>query len=92
MLQLLAGKCASELVLPSLLAFSGVHYCNKYPNPAVEEMAWSHLAQALRALKYAVTRHVAGSDDDQALPLLVTTLMMSLIEVSVSEARLGHQH
>ena len=70
-----------DMVLPSLLAFSGVHYCNKYPNPAVEEMAWSHLAQALRALKYAVTRHVARSDGDMALPLLVTTLLMSLIEV-----------
>ncbi|PVH87658.1 hypothetical protein DL98DRAFT_525691 [Cadophora sp. DSE1049] len=82
----------SDMVLPSLLAFSGVHYCNKYPNPAVEEMAWSHLAQALRALKYAVTRHVAGSDDDQALPLLVTTLMMSLIETCRGDTEGNYKH
>ncbi|KAG4432950.1 hypothetical protein IFR05_011570 [Cadophora sp. M221] len=81
------------MVLPSLLALSGVHYCNKYPaDPAVKEMAWSHLAQALRALKYAVTRLVAGTDDDMALPLLVTTLMLSVVETCRGDTEGNYKH
>ncbi|KAH9214096.1 fungal-specific transcription factor domain-containing protein [Leptodontidium sp. 2 PMI_412] len=82
-----------DMVLPSLLALSGVHYCNKYPaDPAVKEMAWSHLAQALRALKYAVTKHVAGTDADMALPLLVTTLMLSVVETCRGDTEGNYKH
>lgn len=69
-----------DMVLPSLLALSGVHYGNKYTNPVVKEMAWSHLAQALRALKYKLTGFVEG-DGEGALEMLVVCLMLSFIEV-----------
>lgn len=77
-----------DMVLPALLALSGVHYGNMYGNPEVREMAWSHLAQALRALKYAVTRlgdgnrTGEGGGGEEVLGMLVTTLVLSFIEVS----------
>jgi hypothetical protein len=73
-----------DTVLQSLLALSGIHYCNKNGNPAVKELAWSHLAQTLRSLKYGLTKHMTGSES-QALPLLFTTLVLCIVEVRYSE-------
>jgi hypothetical protein len=63
-----------------------VHYCNKNGNPAAKELAWSHLAQALRALKYGLTKHVTG-DEEQALPLLVTTHVLCFVEVRLEKPK-----
>lgn len=70
-------------VLPSLLALSGIHYCNKNANNDMQQLTYAHLAQALQALKYGITKHVSGFENN-ALPLLVSTLILCFIEVRES--------
>jgi len=68
-----------DMVLQSLLALSGIHYCNKNKNNIVQQLTYTHLAQALQAMKYGLTKHVSG-EDNNALPLLVATLIFCFIE------------
>jgi hypothetical protein len=75
-----------DTVLPSLLALSGVHYSNRVRESAVELTTWTRLAQALQALKYGVTKLVM-EEEDNALPLLTTTLVLCFIEVRFPRCR-----
>lgn len=72
-----------DMVLQSLLALSGIHYCNRSKNNAIQQLTYTHLAQAIQAVKYGLTKHVSG-EDNNALPLLVTTLIFCFIEVCSS--------
>jgi hypothetical protein len=72
-----------DMVLQSLLALSGVHYCNRSKNNVIQQLTYTHLAQAIQAMKYGLTKLVSG-EDNNALPLLVTTLIFCFIEVRPS--------
>ncbi|KAF4949082.1 hypothetical protein FGADI_9156 [Fusarium gaditjirri] len=66
------------MILQGVLALSGVHF--ETQNRASHLVAtYEHLAQALRGLKYGLTRFVSGQND-LALELLVTTLLFCFIE------------
>ncbi|KAF5615596.1 C6 zinc finger domain protein [Fusarium tjaetaba] len=68
----------SDMILQGVLALSGVHFESQKPaNHLVA--TYEHLAQALRGLKYGLTRFVSGQTD-LALELLVTTLLFCFIE------------
>lgn len=69
----------SDMILQGVLALSGVHFETQMPaNHLVA--TYEHFAQALRGLKYGLTRFVSGQTE-LALELLVTTLLFCFIEV-----------
>ncbi|RFU27501.1 hypothetical protein B7463_g8841, partial [Scytalidium lignicola] len=69
-----------NMVLQSLLALSGIHYGNRNRNNnVIRQLTYTHLGQALQALKYGLTKHVSGAENN-ALPLLVTTLIFCFVE------------
>ncbi|KAH8812757.1 fungal-specific transcription factor domain-containing protein [Xylogone sp. PMI_703] len=61
------------------LALSGIYYGNKNNNNVIRQLTYTHLGQALQALKYGLTKHVSGADSN-ALRLLVTTLIFCFLE------------
>lgn len=67
------------MVLQAVLALSGVHFERHSPEKHIVA-TYEHFAQALRSLKYGLTRFVAGQTD-LALELSVTTLLFCFIEV-----------
>ncbi|PKX90085.1 Zn(II)2Cys6 transcription factor [Aspergillus novofumigatus IBT 16806] len=77
----------SDMVLHSLLAFSGVIYLQSY-SQAVAHAVWEQYAQALRSLKHNLTRYAQGRKD-LAILLLVTCLLLCASEVSYGDT---HDH
>jgi hypothetical protein len=69
----------SDIVLQAVLALSGVHFeAQKSANRVVA--TYEHFAQALRGLKYGLTKFVSGQTE-LAMELVVTTLLFCFIEV-----------
>lgn len=81
--QILSLAMSNDLVLQSVLALSGVHYCNNSSNETASLVTWTHYARAISGLKYGVTKHVTGVATDP-LPLLAATLLLCFIEVRTS--------
>lgn len=73
------------MVLQAVLALSGVHFGEEKSSHHVVA-TYEHYAQALRSLKYGLTKFVTGQPE-LALELLVTTLLFCFMEVSVSDLR-----
>lgn len=69
----------SDMVLQALLTLSGVHLLQKGSH-CYDLTIWEHQAQALRSLKYGVTKFVM-SEDDLAYSLSICTLIFCFIEV-----------
>lgn len=75
----------SDTVLQAVLSLSGVHYEAQHsPNRLVA--TYEHSAQALRGLKYGLTKFVSGQTE-LALELAFTTLLFCFIEVPVDSPR-----
>lgn len=76
---LLPVALRSDMVLQATLALSGIHHleegCHSY-----SQTTWEHYAQALRSLKYGLTRF-AVVDQVLALPLSICTLLFCFMEV-----------
>ncbi|KMP07205.1 hypothetical protein CISG_06823 [Coccidioides immitis RMSCC 3703] len=70
-----------DTVLQSLLACSGIHYCNAGRTPDIETSTWTHLGLALRSLKYGLTKLVANPGTDP-IPLLATALVLCFVETT----------
>ncbi|KAI1936227.1 hypothetical protein LOZ66_004684 [Ophidiomyces ophidiicola] len=70
-----------DTVLQSLLACSGIHYCNAGRTADIEASTWTHLGLALRSLKYGLTRFVAQPGGDP-IPLLATALVLCFVETT----------
>ncbi|KAJ5343219.1 C6 zinc finger domain protein [Penicillium brevicompactum] len=71
----------SDMVLQALLTLSGVHLLQKGSH-CYDLTIWEHQAQALRSLKYGVTKFVM-SEDDLAYSLSICTLIFCFIEEQV---------
>jgi hypothetical protein len=76
-----------DTVLQSLLAISGVHYCNGHDSLDVETATWTHLGLALRSLKYGLTKMVSHPGGCDPVPLLTTALVMCFLEVCAFHER-----
>lgn len=73
----------SDLVLQSVLALSGMHFGEE---KSTDHMVatYEHYAQALRSLKYGLTKFVSGQTE-LALELFTTTLIFCFMEVRNSK-------
>lgn len=71
-----------DTVLQSLLACSGIHYCNGSKTAEIEASTWTHLGLALRSLKYGLTKLVSNPGTDP-IPLLATALVLCFVEVCI---------
>lgn len=69
-----------DTVLQSLLALSGIHYCNGNKLCEVATTTWTHLGLALRSLKHGLTKLMSPEGCDP-VPLLTTALVMCFLEV-----------
>lgn len=76
--QLIPWALSNELILQSMLAWSGSHL--SYIVTEVQETTCMHYAQAIRGIKHGLTRHATG-EQEIILPLLISTLMLCFIEV-----------
>lgn len=86
--QLMPWAISNELILQSLLAWSGSHLSLILSE--VKETTCTHYAQAIRGVKYGLTKYSTGAED-VVLPLLISTLMLCFIEVShLSTTNLVH--
>ncbi len=77
--QLMPWAVSNDLILQSLLAWSGSHL--SIISTEVKETTCLHYAQAIRGIKYGLTKHAAG-EEDVVMQLLISTLMLCFIEVS----------
>jgi hypothetical protein len=77
--KLIPLSMSHDLVLHSLLTFSGLHYAEGRSLPA-GPVTWLHYGQALKGLKYGLTEHASG-DNSSLVPMLVATLILVFIEV-----------
>ena len=82
---LLPIAMSSDLVMQALLSFSGYHYREHDPKQYCLSTD-QHYAQALRGLKFGITKFVNGQHE-KPLELLLAMLMLSLMEVSSSGFR-----
>jgi hypothetical protein len=80
--QLMPWALSNDLILQSLLAWSGSHL--SYIVTEVQETTCMHYAQAIRGVKHGLTRHATG-EQEIVLPLLISTLMLCFIEVSFTK-------
>lgn len=76
---LLPVAMRSDMVLQGILALSGIH-CLEEECDSYSQSTWEHYAQALRALKYGLTKFTA-LDKGLALPLSICTLLFCFMEV-----------
>lgn len=74
---------SNNLVMQAVLALSGLHYTDTVSN-ALEDTTWTHYTQAVETLKVELGKYTAGESSDP-LPLLVTTLLLCIGEVSTRD-------
>ena len=70
---------SSDLVLQCILALSGVHYRNFVSTNALDIQIWSHMAQALRGLKHALTKRVLENERN-TLECLCAIVILCILE------------
>lgn len=70
----------SDMVMQAVLALSGVHAAAHQVRSIHTIATYEHLAQALRGLKYGLTKFVAGNTE-LGLELTLTALLLCFIEV-----------
>ncbi|OAL40444.1 hypothetical protein AYO20_00180 [Fonsecaea nubica] len=76
---LLPLASCSDLILQAVLSLSGVHFGEEDKSSQQAVVTYGHYAQALRGLKYGLTKFASGQTD-LALELLLATLLLCFIE------------
>lgn len=84
--ELLPIALLNTSVLHAVLTLSGVHYADRVSN-SLEKATWSHYSKALQYVNRGITTLGSGENGDEALPLLLTTLLLCFVEVGVIAAQ-----
>lgn len=71
---------SDSLIMSAVIALSGVHFCHKNPNAEMLYVTWQYYAQAVRGLKYELTR--LDGDEQSLVRLLFVTILLCHVEVN----------
>ena len=79
---------SDSLIMSSVIALSGVHFCHLNHHYGMQCTTWTYYAQAIRGLKHELTK--TNGDENSAARLLFATILLCHVEVSQLPALLAH--